>query len=277
MSTGGFFKMSREVFENPIWNDVPKFRIFFYIVGQAVFAEEGVNKAGIKIERGQYLRSYRNLRSDLEYVENRSIKKYSLSLIKKKIEQLVKEERLKIEDTELGTLFTVVNYASYQGFYDTKKNNENAERTEREQNENGERTEREQNENNNNNVNKANKENKAKKERYLDYVLLTDKEYNRLIDDYGKSVIDSKIEDLNNYIGSSGRKYKDHNLTLRKFLKSDGIQKIEKKTKQDVKDEIKGYIKEIDSALAMGDDYWSMQPDKHKELLEEREQLAKQL
>lgn len=149
---GGAFQTSREIFNNPIWQDVIKFRLFFYIVGNAVFSEEGVKQGNILIKRGQYLRSYRNLAADLEYLENRSLKRYSISVIKKKIDQLVMEKRLKVEETELGTLFTVVNYALYQGFDHYKTHN-------REQPENGARTEREQNENNNNNVKKVKKDN----------------------------------------------------------------------------------------------------------------------
>ncbi|WP_105101354.1 DnaD domain-containing protein [Microbulbifer pacificus] len=143
----GAFQTSREIFENPIWNDIPKFRIFFYIYGNAVFAKEGTTVAGMHLKRGQYLRSFRNLQEDLTFVENRSVKKYSLSVIKNKVDQLVKENRLKIEGTELGTLFTVVNYESYQGFDNYKKQN-------LERSENGERTQSERSENNNKNVNK---------------------------------------------------------------------------------------------------------------------------
>lgn len=149
---GGAFQTSREIFNNPIWQDVIKFRLFFYIVGNAVFSVEGVKQGNILIKRGQYLRSYRNLAADLEYLENKSLKRYSISVIKKKIDQLVSEERLKIEETELGTLFTVVNYALYQGFDHYKTHN-------REQSENGARTVREQSENNNNNVKKVKKDN----------------------------------------------------------------------------------------------------------------------
>lgn len=149
---GGAFQTSREIFNNPIWQDVIKFRLFFYIVGNAVFSEEGVKQGSILIKRGQYLRSYRNLAADLEYLDNKSLKRYSISVIKKKIDQLVMEKRLKIEETELGTLFTVVNYALYQGFDHYKTNN-------REQTENGARTVREQSENNNNNVKKVKKVN----------------------------------------------------------------------------------------------------------------------
>lgn len=119
----GAFQTSREIFENPIWTDIPKFRIFFYIYGNAVFAKEGTTVAGMHLKRGQFLRSYRNLREDLAYIENRSVKKYSLAVIKRKIDSLVKENRLKTEESELGTLFTVVNYEIYQGLDNYKKDN----------------------------------------------------------------------------------------------------------------------------------------------------------
>lgn len=150
---GGAFQTSREIFKHPIWNDVIKFRLFFFIVGNAVFSDKGVRVGHITLKRGQFLRSYRNLAIDLEYLDNRSIKKYSTSVLKKKVDQLVKEERLKVEDTELGTLFTVVNYAMYQGFDHYKIQTENSARTEREQREN--------------NNNKDNKEKKEKKT-YMD-------------------------------------------------------------------------------------------------------------
>src|SRR5690554_5644751 len=123
MSGKGAFLISREIFDNPIWTDVVKFRIFFFIVGNAVFSEEGVNIGGIHVGRGQFLRSYRNLADDLQYIENRKIKKYSVSSISRKVDALVKENRLEIEHTELGTLFTVVNYELYQGLSNYRNSN----------------------------------------------------------------------------------------------------------------------------------------------------------
>ncbi len=142
----GAFQTSREIFENPIWTDVVKFRIFFYIYGNAVFAKEGTNVAGIHLNRGQYLRSYRNLQNDLAYMEKRAFKYYSLNTIKSKIEQLVKENRIEIETTDYGTLFTVLNYEEYQGF-------ERYTKPISEQQQNSNRTASEQQQNNNKNVN----------------------------------------------------------------------------------------------------------------------------
>lgn len=199
----GAFQTSREIFENPIWQDIPKFRIFFYIVGNAVFAEEGTTVSGIHLKRGQYLRAYRNLASDLEYIENRSIKKYSISVISRKIEQLVKEERLKIEDTELGTLFTVVNYAMYQGFDHYKKTTWNSVGTELEQGWNN---------NNKDNKDKNVKNVKKKKDsvpkiQFAEFVNMTQAEYDKLISAHGEERTKRMIEILDNYKGSKGKKY----------------------------------------------------------------------
>lgn len=214
---GGAFQTSRDIFTNPIWQDISKFRIFFYIVGNATFTD-GVRVGNITLERGQFLRSFRNLQSDLEYLENRAVKKYSLSVIKKKIDQLVNEERLKIEDTELGTLFTVVNYAMYQGFEHYKTVTENAERTQREQRENGVRTEKERSENNNNNVNKVKKEKKVKKDiskrHYAEFVSMSEDEYKKLIAEFGEQGSKERIERLNLYKGSTGKKYASDYLTI---------------------------------------------------------------
>lgn len=141
----GVFQTDRNIFMNDIWLNIVEFRLFFLIYGKAVFKEEGIEYNGIHIKRGQFLRSYRNLQKDLEYIENRAIKKYSLSVIKKAVDNLVGKKRIKIETTELGTLFTVLNYEKYQGFERFKDD-------ELERRKNGERTGKEQGKNNKKNV-----------------------------------------------------------------------------------------------------------------------------
>lgn len=148
----GVFQVDREIFDNSIWQNPAEFRLFFYILGNAVWSEEGVKYGDVLIQRGQYLRSYRNLRNDLMYTENNAIKYYSLSHIKKLVDKLVADGRIEKEDTELGTLFTVVNYTKYQWLQGVREDNQ-------ERRKNEERTEREQNENNKNKDNKDNKVN----------------------------------------------------------------------------------------------------------------------
>ncbi|MBC1231524.1 DnaD domain protein [Listeria booriae] len=129
----GAFQMSREVFESDIWTDVAKFRLFFYIVGNAVFSEKGVQKGSVHVGRGQYLRSYRNLREDLTYYDKNAEKKYGLATITRKVDELVSEGRLEIKQTEHGTLFTVCNYALYQDLNNYKGEGRNSNGTATEQ------------------------------------------------------------------------------------------------------------------------------------------------
>lgn len=187
--TEGVFQTDRAIFDNPIWKNPAKFRLFFYIYGNAIFAKDGISIAGIHLTRGQLLKSYRALADDLEYLENHSLKKYSISHIKKLIGELVLEKRLEVEVVQLGTVFTVLNYEQYQGFerfekgkipekntcsspseqrtekeqLETSDTNDQTptENTNRERIENALRTEQEQNENNNNNVKKEKKEKKV--------------------------------------------------------------------------------------------------------------------
>lgn len=52
------------------------------------------------------------------------------------------------------------------------------------------------------------------KEKYLDFVFLTKNEHSKLVTKFGKSDTKDKIERLNDYLGSKGRKYKSHYHTI---------------------------------------------------------------
>lgn len=206
----GAFQTSREIFENPIWQNVVEFRLFFLIYGKATFAE-GVKVGNTILKRGQWIRSYRNLQSDLEYIENRSIKKYSLSTIHRAVESLIKAERIKVLECELGTLFEVVNYSKYQCFDSYKNNNENAERTESEQQRNNNKKEK-----------KEKNKDIGKKYGLYENVMFTDIEYQKLITEFPNDY-QERIERLSGYIASKGVKYKDYLATIRNWAKKDII------------------------------------------------------
>jgi len=64
---------------------------------------------------------------------------------------------------------------------------------------------------------------KLNKKKYLEFVLLTDDEYKKLCDRFGKSVADDYIERLNNYLGSKGKRYKSHYHTILNWSNKDGV------------------------------------------------------
>jgi hypothetical protein len=198
----GAFQTSREIFNNPIWKNIVDFRLFFLIYGQAIYSEEGYRMSeDLFLERGQWCRSVRKLQDDLTYIENRQIKTYSLSVISRCIKRLVDSQRVCTKTHELGTVFTVVNYESYQGLHNYK--NDNMERN-LEQSGNGGGTVGEQSGNNNK---KENKEKKVKKVKevvlkciHASLVSLSKDEYPKLVEKYGtEESVKWAIEKLSNY------------------------------------------------------------------------------
>ncbi len=136
MENLGWFKFYRIYFEDSMWKHPTEFRLFIWLLGHAVHDQKGVDYGIVKIKRGQYLRSYRKLQDDLEYIENNQVKKYSTSTIKKWTESLEKKGKITASETELGTLFTIVNYDQYrelqiknESFHDTESGGNNEQRT----------------------------------------------------------------------------------------------------------------------------------------------------
>lgn len=74
--------------------------------------------------------------------------------------------------------------------------------------------------------NDAIKESKVKeiKIKYADYVSMTEDEYNKLIQEYGQTVIKNKITDLNLWKGSKGKKTKSDYMTILAWIRKDNSQ-----------------------------------------------------
>lgn len=172
----GVFQTDREIFSNPIWKNVLKFRLFFYMYGNAVYMEAGKDYGSIHVNRGQILKSYRKLQEALEYIENHAVKQYSLSQIKRAVDELEQEGRITKSETELGTLFTICNYEQYQGFgrfaTDSIEQRKNTERTLKEHCWN--------------NKKKDNNDKKEKKDIYSDSIsdFTSDSDLIRTVDDF---------------------------------------------------------------------------------------------
>lgn len=76
---------------------------------------------------------------------------------------------------------------------------------------------------------------KKVKKKYKPHVSMTEEEYQKLIDDFGEETTLEKIEDLNNYKGSRGRRYKSDYLALRSWIRREAK---EKKPKNEPKNKL---------------------------------------
>ena len=112
---GGYVLTPRSKYDSDIWKYRDKSRLFELLIGKANHQKDKPQRMGpVTVGYGQYLRSYRKLGEDLEYIENKQVKRYYPQQIQRWAKELVREGRIVAEKTELGTLFTVSNYHIYQ-------------------------------------------------------------------------------------------------------------------------------------------------------------------
>ena len=193
--------MPRDVLDTDLWNDVTTYRLYTYLLLKATH-QDHTTVNGIELKKGQWIRSYRKLAEDLSYKEGRGLKQYSLKTIKKCVDKLIKSGKVSVQETEVGTLFTVLEYAVYQGFLDGEEQTVNASVNEQETK--GKRTG-----NNNKKANKAdNAKNATTKIKYAEFVSLKESEYQTLTEKYGEQTTKEMINVLDNYKGANGKKYK---------------------------------------------------------------------
>lgn len=104
--------------------------------------------------------------------------------------------------------------------------------------------------NNTSNNNTSNNNKKIYKKRYLENVLLSDEEHEKLINELGIEVTNDLIERLNNYIGSKGKRYKSHYHTILTWNRKDQKSKPNQ-TKTDVQKKLEEWdsIKEEDMEI----------------------------
>ena len=132
MENNGWFKINRSLIESPLWNDINTFRLYVLLLSKAAHKE--IYVAGIKLNKGQYLRSYSKLAEDLAVKEGRGLKKISKSTVSRSIKKLISFGLVAEHETEHGTVFTILESQENQGFTEVEKTNpeQNMNRTQNE-------------------------------------------------------------------------------------------------------------------------------------------------
>jgi DnaD/phage-associated family protein len=120
MNTRGHFRLNREIFGLSIFKNPVDFRLFILILGHGMF-KDGV-KAGAEIlNKGEWLRSYRQLQKDLEYIDGRATRQYGIGTIKRSADRLTAEHLIETRIADSGTVFRVLNFEEWQGIADLQK------------------------------------------------------------------------------------------------------------------------------------------------------------
>lgn len=207
----GYIKLFRKSFESRVFKNDGLWKLWTWCLMKANHEEKwvtintGRGTSEIQVGPGQFV-----------FGRNTAAKELNMnpSTVWKRIVKLKNMQNLNIESNTHCSVVTITNWTFYQG--NGKKGT-------------GKVTGKEQASNTNKNDKKKEKEIYKEKQKFKDYVFFTEIEYQRLISDFGKKVIESEIEDLDNYIGTDPgkriKKYKDHNRVIRTWLKKRGIKK----------------------------------------------------
>ncbi len=204
MVSKGWFKFHRELFDKAIWttSTAEQKVILRTILAMVNFRENEWEWEGrkYKVKPGQVITS-------LESIQKEAGRGISIQNIRTSIKKFETYGFLTNKSTNRNRLITIVNWESYQA----NEEELTSQSTSYQQATNKLLTTIEEYKN----------EKKDNKEIFGEFsnVKLSEIEHKKLIDQYGDKVSNDFIEKLDNYIESTGRKYKSHYATILNWIK----------------------------------------------------------
>lgn len=118
---GGYIIVARKILDSPVWHWSPDHqRLWLYLLLKARWDERpGVSK-GARIQRGQLLKSYREIADECWWIENNAQKRWEPTQVMRMLDRMKEAGMISKElvtgehGTGLGTLITIKNFNAYQ-------------------------------------------------------------------------------------------------------------------------------------------------------------------
>ncbi len=223
--------LARVIQDSAIWRDDPHvLKLFVYLIMEARFDSKPKKYHGFEVNRGEVLTSLHRISEDNEYFKN-TVKTWSRAKVSRMLSKLEEQGYIdKLSDT-YGTHISIRNYETYQqpSLYVSDSDetvvkhpcngSETVVKTSKKGKEGTIKV-------------KKDKEIRHKHGEYK-HVLLTEKQIVKLNSDFGIQEKDEMIKNLDEYIETSGKSYKNHNLTMRNWKKRDA-EKMQTQSKGDL-------------------------------------------
>ena len=201
MNEQGFIKLYRKFKDWEWYTNINVKTLFLHCLLRA--NHKSVKYQGIQIDRGEFMTSTRTLSIETGLSERQ---------VRTALDKLIMTNELTSKSNNKYRIIKVIKYNEYQD----NDNQDNKQVTSKRQASDKPLTTN-KNDKNIKNDNKV----KESKEKYSEFVLLTKTEYSKLLEQFGEKDTKDKIENLNNYIGSKGTKYKSHYHTILSWSKKD--------------------------------------------------------
>lgn len=189
--SNGWIWLHRKLIDWEWYTSSQMVHLFIHLLLRA--NHEDAKWKGHNIKRGQLLTGLFSLKSQTGI---------STQSLRTCLQRLKSTSEITIQSTNQFSLITIVNYNSYQLQYQKSTDQSTSQLTNDQQATNKRST-------TNNKDNKNNNKNT-----YCDCVLLTDLEYQKLITQFGENGAKQRIQRLNNYVLSKGKKYSSHYATI---------------------------------------------------------------
>ena len=218
----GYVKLWRKSMDSQVWQNPELWQLWCYCLIRANYKDTwmpvktGKGFTQVQVKRGQFIFGRNQVAKELRQ-KPRSI--YDRML------KLEKCQNITIQTNTHYSIVTICNYDLYQ------PQNESEATTNTTTNQQPTNTE-----NKLKKVKKKKREAKISRSRFLDAVYLSDEEYSKLINELGEEKTKYYIQRLDDYMATSGRKYKNHCRLILKWYREDM-----EKQKQEVKDDNDGF------------------------------------
>ena len=201
---GGYVIQARKTDNSEIAHKPPHFReIFNWLYRQANHQENDK----LDIKRGQCFRSIKDVQEGLSWYIGYRKQIYSKANCEKALKYLRKAAMIVTTKSTRGMLITICNYDFYQDPKNYESNKKSTTKATRSQQEVP-------------TINKNDKNEKNNKILFGEFVFLTEEEHKKLIDKYESEFVEACVERLDNYLGSTGKKYKSHYRTILSWVAS---------------------------------------------------------
>ncbi len=190
----GWLKLHRKIVEKGYYKKSEYVHLWIHLILKANHEpnEWFYKNKVFKINRGQFITSRKTLMEETGISRNK---------IENILDCFKNEQQISSENLYTSRLITILNYDDYQ----TNKQQISSKQAANKQQIS---------------TNKNNKNEKNNKILYGEFVFLTKEEHKKLVDKYESEFVEACVERLDNYLGSTGKKYKSHYRTILSWVAS---------------------------------------------------------
>ena len=199
----GWIKLHRKTLDNPIiMKDKDYLVVWIYLLLHATHTEYDTIFEGkrITLQKGQLITGRKVIAKKLDISESK---------VQRILKTFENEHQIEQQTSSKNRLVSILNWEAYQQTEQQDEQQVNNKRTTSEQQVNTNKNDKniKNDKNGKNGINNNSKKNQEPKKHFADFVTMTNVEYERLVNTYGKQFADQCIEVLDNYKGSSGKTY----------------------------------------------------------------------